>query len=153
MKFLVAMFLLSGTILSAATKPHVSKKKTHLAAVKKPPVPVVDNPVDNPVVNPVTSVSSPHVDQCFTVHALLKTDADHYWADWTNHCPYTIDAVYVMVSFADKLQQKIGDGVWPMYFVRPGMHRVTRFSVPAEASSFESVSVRKITLDSELALR
>jgi hypothetical protein len=99
------------------------------------------------------AADKPGVSDCFKVHALVKTDADHYWADWTNSCPYTIDAVYVLVTFADKSRKLIGDGVWPMYFVTPGTHRVTRFSVPAIASSFEYVNLRRITLDAALALR
>jgi hypothetical protein len=99
------------------------------------------------------AADKPRLSDCFTVHALVKADADHYWADWTNHCPYTIDAVYVMVTFVDKAHKLLGDGVWPMYFVGPGLHRVTRFSVPAIASAYESVHVRRITADSELALR
>lgn len=99
------------------------------------------------------AADKPHVSECFKVHALVKTDADHYWADWTNSCPYTIDAVYVLVAFADKSRKLLGDGVWAMYFVMPGAHRVTRFSAPAVASSFEYVNVRRITADSVLALR
>jgi hypothetical protein len=101
----------------------------------------------------LSAADKPHVSECFKVHALLKTDADHYWADWTNNCPYTIDAVYVMVTFADKAHKVLGDGVWPMYFVQPGNHRVTRFSVPAAASAYEYVNVLRITADSVLALR
>jgi hypothetical protein len=43
----------------------------------------------------------PAVPQCFKVHALIKMDEGHYWANWTNACPYVIDSVYVMVKFAD----------------------------------------------------
>ncbi len=57
---------------------------------------------------------------CFKVHALIRADEAHYWADWTNACPYTIDSVYVLVTFADKSKLHVGDGVWPMYFVTPG---------------------------------
>lgn len=99
------------------------------------------------------AADKPGISECFTVHRLLKTDADHYWADWTNNCPYTIDAVYVMVAFADKAKKVMGDGVWPMYFVTPGTHRVTRFSVPAAVTNFEYVNVRRITMDAVLALR
>ncbi len=92
------------------------------------------------------------VQDCFKVQRLLKTDEAHYWADWTNTCPYTIDAVYVMVHFFDQSLKQLGDGVWPMYFVRPGMHRVTRFSIPKEAAGFEFIRVRQITTDWVLAL-
>jgi hypothetical protein len=90
------------------------------------------------------------VSKCFKVRRLLKTDSTHYWADWTNTCAYTIDAVYVMVGFLDSHRQEMGKGVWPMYFVNPGVHRVTRFSAPV--ADFETVHVHRITTDSVLAL-
>lgn len=100
------------------------------------------------------AASRPHVQvpQCFKVRRLLKTDPAHYWADWANTCPYTIDSVYVMVKFLDRAQKHLGDGVWPMYFVRPGAHRVTRFSIPAEAAGFEFIRLTRITTDSVEAL-
>jgi hypothetical protein len=90
------------------------------------------------------------VSQCFKVRRLLKTDSTHYWADWSNTCPYTIDAVYVTVGFLDRSQREMGSGVWPMYFVTPGQHRVTRFSAPV--ADFETVRVHAITTDSVAAL-
>ena len=97
--------------------------------------------------------AKPQVPDCFKVHRLLKTDAVHYWADWTNTCPYTIDSVYVMVHFLDGSRKVLGEGVWPMYFILPGVHRVTRFSIPAAAAGFEFIRVRRITTNSEEALR
>jgi hypothetical protein len=91
------------------------------------------------------------VSKCFKVLRLLKTDSTHYWADWINTCPYTIDAVYVMVGFLDRGSREMGNGVWPMYFVTPGAHRVTRFSAPV--ADFETVHVHTITTDSAAALR
>ena len=95
----------------------------------------------------------PKVSDCFKVHALIRADEAHYWADWTNACPYTIDSVYVLVTFADKSKLHVGDGVWPMYFITPGTHRVTRFSVPAEVLDFAWVRVQKITADAVEGLR
>ena len=95
----------------------------------------------------------PDVANCFKVHALVRMDGEHYWADWTNTCPYTIDSVYVLVNFSGKSTLHAGDGMWPMYFVAPGTHRVTRFSVPSTVADFESVNVRKITADPAEALR
>ena len=95
----------------------------------------------------------PPVEQCFKVHALVKADDTHYWADWTNSCPYTLDSVYVMVRFAGLSRGHLEPGVWPMYFVTPGTHRVTRFDVPRAASGFRSARVYKITTDSNEALR
>jgi hypothetical protein len=105
-----------------------------------------------------TDTSAPvHADKaipkCFKVRRLLKTDDAHYWADWTNTCPFTIDQVYVMVRFQDRARKTIGNGVWPMYFVLPGVHRVTRFSIPAEAAGFQFIRVRGITTNSVEALR
>jgi hypothetical protein len=99
------------------------------------------------------SVKAPAVKECFKVHRLLKTDETHYWADWTNTCPYIIDSVYVMVGFVDGFSKYLGDGVWPMYFILPGMHRVTRFSVPKGVDGFESILVRRITTNSTEALQ
>lgn len=90
------------------------------------------------------------VSRCFKVRRLLRTDSTHYWADWSNTCPFTIDAVYVMVGFLDRGHQEMGSGVWPMYFVKPGAHRVTRFSAPV--ADFETVLVHRITTDSAVAL-
>jgi hypothetical protein len=99
------------------------------------------------------AAEKPKVSDCFKVRALVRMDEEHYWADWANTCPYTIDSVYVMVSFADKSRHHVGDGVWPMYFVTPGTHRVTRFSVPLDVPDFASVNVQKITADPLEGLR
>jgi len=101
----------------------------------------------------LASAAEPPVPECFKVHRLLKTDDAHYWADWTNTCPYTIDSVYVMVGFLDGTQRHLGDGVWPMYFVLPGEHRVTRFSIPVAAVGFEFIRVQRITTNWVEALR
>jgi hypothetical protein len=88
------------------------------------------------------------VEECFKVHWLLRADDAHYWADWVSECPYTIDSVYVMVGFVDHGKKSLGNGVWPMYFVLPGAHQVTRFSAPADVSGFETMVVHHITVDS-----
>lgn len=95
----------------------------------------------------------PKVSECFKVHALVRADSAHYWADWSNKCPYSIDSVYVVVTFTDQLRHQIGDGVFPTYFATPGAHRVTRFSVPAEVAGFAAVHVRKITSDAAEGLK
>jgi hypothetical protein len=100
-----------------------------------------------------SSASPPKIEQCFKVHRLLKSDAIHYWADWTNTCPFIIDSVYVEVGFLDHARKQLGEGVWPMYFVLPGVHRVTRFSVPVGVDGFEIVQVSRITTDAAEALR
>lgn len=95
---------------------------------------------------------SPDVADCFKVHSLIRMDEEHYWANWTNACPYTIDSVYVMVNFQGGSGQALGDGVWALHFVTPGTHQVTRFTSPRALTDFHSVHVAKITTDSVEAL-
>ena len=94
----------------------------------------------------------PGVAGCFNVHSMVRADAEHYWATWTNACPYTIDAVYVMVDFLDESRRPLGNGVWSLYFVGPGAGRTVRFSMPGEVPDFHSVRLLKVTADSEEAL-
>jgi hypothetical protein len=101
---------------------------------------------------PALAQEKPKVSECFKVHSLTRMDDEHYWANWTNACPYTIDSVYVMIGFADKSRKLLGEGVWALHFITQGMHRVIRFSTPARVDGFEFVSVRKITTDAEEAL-
>lgn len=101
----------------------------------------------------VSPRSSPKISDCFKVHSLLKMDDEHYWANWTNACPYTIDSVYVMVKFADRFMKPLGNGVWGLHFIAPGAHRVIRFSAPAAAADFNSINVHKITADFGEALQ
>jgi tetratricopeptide (TPR) repeat protein len=96
--------------------------------------------------------AQPDVNECFKVRALLKMDQDHYWANWANECPYTIDSVYVAVQFSDRSGGRLGDSVWAMHFLPPGTHRVTRLTAPREIDDFESVGVLKITSSSDEAL-
>ena len=102
---------------------------------------------------PALAAEKPSVADCFKVHSLTRMDDEHYWANWTNACPYTIDSVYVMIGFADKSRKLLGEGVWGLHFVTQGMHRVIRFSTPSKVDGFEFVSVRKITADAAEALR
>ena len=97
------------------------------------------------------SVSSDYYPNPVVVH--ISTDGEHYWADWTNACPYTIDSVYVMIDFWDKFHKRLGDGVWGLHFITQGAHRVTRFSAPRGVDSFQFVGIRKVTTDSGEALR
>ena len=99
------------------------------------------------------TADQPGVSECFKVHNLLKMDEDHYWADWSNACPYTIDSVYVMVGFADRSRNPVGSGVWSLHYIKPGTARVIRFSTPQGVENYEYVHVTKITADMEEALR
>ena len=102
---------------------------------------------------PAFAEQTPRISACFKIHAMIRADAEHYWANWTNSCPYTIDAVYVMVGFLDESRRWLGNGVWAMYFITPGTSRIVRFSMPAEVPDFFSVKLVKITTNSEEALR
>jgi hypothetical protein len=102
---------------------------------------------------PALAVEKPKVSECFKIHSLTRMDAEHYWANWTNTCPYTIDSVYVMIGFADGSHKPLGAGVWGLHFVTQGAHRVIRFSTPSQADGFQFVSIRKITTDADEALR
>ena len=94
----------------------------------------------------------PSVAKCFKVNALLKMDGDHYWADWKNSCPYTIDSVYISVEFADRRGKSVGNGLWALHLVGPGLARVIRLSTPVTSGDFQRILVRKITTDLEQAL-
>lgn len=96
--------------------------------------------------------ADPAVAQCFKVKALLKMDSDHYWADWKNACPYTIDSVYITVEFADRVGKSVGNGLWALHLVMPGLARVIRLSAPETSADFEHIRVRGITTDLEQAL-
>jgi hypothetical protein len=100
----------------------------------------------------VHAEQKPQIPQCFKVNALIRMDDDHYWANWTNACSYTIDSVYVTVEFVDSDRRPVGNGVWSMHFVTPGTHQVTRFSTPAGVSDFRTVRVRKVTTSLDEAL-
>jgi hypothetical protein len=89
----------------------------------------------------------PNVSQCFKVHELLRADEEHYWATWTNACPYTIDSVYVQVRFSDRSSRELADGVWSLHFIPPGTHRTMRFSAPGRLADFTSVHQKMITAD------
>jgi hypothetical protein len=93
------------------------------------------------------AADKPAVSDCFKVHSMTRSDGDHYWADWANTCPYTIDSVYVIVGFWNKSHKRLGDGVWDLHFVTRGAHRETRFSVPNGVGGFEFVDIRKVTTD------
>ena len=95
----------------------------------------------------IALAQNPRVSECFKVHELLRADAEHYWATWTNTCPYTIDAVYVTVRFADRTSKNLADGVWSLHFVPSGAHRTMRFSAPGKLGDFASVHQKKITAD------
>jgi hypothetical protein len=90
---------------------------------------------------------------CFVVHDMYKSEELRYFVDATSRCSREYDAVYVMVSFLDAKGARLDDGVWAIYWCRPGRHEVHEFGIPAKANGFHRVVLRKITTDSEIALR
>ena len=81
-----------------------------------------------------SAAAKAEVSECFKVHRLLKTDSTHYWADWSNTCPYTIEAVYVMVGFLDR--RPPGDGHRRVADVFRAARRPPRDPVQRSGSGF-----------------
>ncbi len=78
-------------------------------------------------VSALLSAEKPGVSECFKVNSLIRMDVEHYWANWTNACSYTIDAVYVIVGFEDNARNPVGKGVWGSALChsgRPSGHQV-----------------------------
>jgi hypothetical protein len=84
---------------------------------------------------------------------MVKSEELRYYVDAVSKCSREYDAVYVMVTFLDPTGKRLGDGVWAIYWCRPGRREIQEFGIPARARGFDRVVLRKITLDSEEALR
>lgn len=93
------------------------------------------------------------VAQCFVVREMVKSEDLRYFVDAVSKCSREYDAVYVMVSFLDAKGGHLDDGVWAIYWCRPGRREVHEFGIPARAAGFHRVVLRKITADSVEALR
>jgi hypothetical protein len=100
-----------------------------------------------------TAVQKEDVSHCFVVHDMYKSEELRYFVDAVSKCSREYEAVYVMVSFLDAKGAHMDDGVWAIYWCRPGRHEVHEFGIPARALGFRSVVLKKITTDSEIALR
>jgi hypothetical protein len=100
-----------------------------------------------------THAQAEDVSHCFVVHEMVKSEDYRYFIDATSRCSREYDAVYVMVSFLDEKGGRLDDGVWAIYWCRPGRHEVHEFGIPARALGFNRVVLRKITVDSVEALR
>jgi len=98
-------------------------------------------------------VHAEDVSHCFVVHEMVKSEAHRYWVDAVSKCSREYDAVYVMVSFLDSKGGHMDDGVWAIYWCRPGRREVHEFAIPTRAAGFNRVVLRKITADSVEALR
>ena len=93
-----------------------------------------------------------NVSQCFSVREMSKSEDVRYFVDATSHCSREYDAVYVQVSFLDGAGQRMDDGVWAIYWCRPGRREIHEFGVPKSAVGFERVVLRRITTDFSEAL-
>ena len=84
---------------------------------------------------------------------MVKSEDQRYFVDATSRCSREYDAVYVMVSFLDSKGSRLDDGVWAIYWCRPGRREIHEFGIPTRATGFHRVVLRKITVDSTEALR
>ena len=79
------------------------------------------------------SARAEDVSQCFVVHEMVKSEDLRYFVDAVSKCSREYDAVYVMVSFLDAKGSHLDDGVWAIYWCRPG-RRAMRFRRPGSTS-------------------
>jgi hypothetical protein len=93
-----------------------------------------------------------NVSQCFRVRQMTKSEDVRYFVDATSHCSREYDAVYVQVSFLDGAGKHLDDGVWAIYWCRPGRRETHEFGIPERATGFERVVLRRITTDLAQAL-
>ncbi len=100
-----------------------------------------------------SSTNSEDVSKCFVVHEMSKNDDLRYLVDAVSRSSREYEAVYVMVSFLDGAGRYLGDGVWPIYWCRPGRREYHEFSVPRAALGYERVILRRITTDFREAMR
>lgn len=100
-----------------------------------------------------TETRTENIANCFVVNQMSKSEDARYFVNAVSRCHREYDAVYVMVSFLDATGNRLGDGVWAIYWCRPGRREVHEFGIPHKAQGFERVVLRGITTDAELALR
>jgi len=102
--------------------------------------------------SPVRATRLENVSQCFSVREMTKSEDVRYFGDATSHCSQEYDAVYVQVSFLDGTGKRLDDGVWAIYWCRPGRREIHEFGIPKSAAGFERVVLRRITTDFAEAL-
>jgi hypothetical protein len=95
---------------------------------------------------------SEDISQCFVVREMAKSEDIRYLVDAVSHCSREYDAVYVMVSFLDSDGRDMGDGLWAIYWCRPGRREFHEFAVPRRAQGFKRVVLKRITTDFTEAL-
>jgi len=98
-------------------------------------------------------VRAEDVSHCFVVHEMVKSEDHRYFVEAVSQCSRDYDAVYVMVSFLDAKGSRLDDGVWAIYWCRPGRREIHEFGIPSGAVGFDRMVLRKITIDSVEALR
>ena len=82
----------------------------------------------------------------------IPGDEARYQVVATNTCRYTIDAIYVLVGFADRNRRVLSGGLWTLYFMPSGKSWTKKFSIPTKAAGFERVFLRKVTTNADEAL-
>jgi hypothetical protein len=102
---------------------------------------------------PAPAVSAEDVSHCFVVNEMVKSEDYRYFIDAVSNCSREYDAVYVRVSFLDAKGRHLDDGVWAIYWCRPGRRELHEFGIPSGAAGFKRVALRKITVDFMEALR
>src|SRR5262249_18324910 len=58
----------------------------------------------------------------------------------------------VMVKFLDHAGKSLDDGVWAIYWCRPGRREIHEFAIPAGALGFERVVLTRVTTNAREAL-
>lgn len=104
-------------------------------------------------VAPALAVHAEDVSHCFVVNEMVKSEDYRYFIDAVSNCSREYDAVYVRVSFLDAKGRHLDDGVWAIYWCRPGRRELHEFGIPSGAAGFKRVALRKITVDFMEALR
>ena len=99
------------------------------------------------------AVHAENVSDCFRVREMVKTEEIRYLVDAVSLCRREYEAVYVLVSFLDHAGKHLDDGVWAIYWCRPGRREIHEFAIPAGAMGFARVVLNRITIDAEEALR
>jgi hypothetical protein len=102
---------------------------------------------------PTPAVHTEDISHCFVVNEMVKSEEHRYFVDAISKCSREYDTVYVMVSFLDAMGGHLDDGVWAVYWCRPGRRETHQFGIPPRAVGFTRVVLRKITIDPTDALR
>ena len=101
---------------------------------------------------PLPALAAENVGQCFHVRQMVKTEEIRYLVDAVSQCSHEYEAVYVMVKFLDHAGKSLDDGVWAIYWCRPGRREIHEFAIPAGALGFERVVLTRVTTNAREAL-